>query len=326
MYQAAELHEAEVDPRVLRVLTWNIKFGGGRLDFFWDCYGDRALMTQAEVIGHLEGLARKIQEIDPDLILLQEVDVESKRSAYVDQVQWLLDHTDLNYGAYASQWKADVIPSDGMGRMEMGNATLSRWPIVEAWRKQLAPVGEYDTLKRYFYLKRGLLDTRIAIPSREDFWVVNAHTEAYSSDGTKQLQLNAFHDDLVAHRDGGWLVIGGGDLNAIPPDSEQQKGFVDSKCTGEYVDNDYSAENDWLDELYADFRPAVTLEAYAQDNARYFTHTTDKDGFWNRKLDYFFTSATWVQGSALTYQDETTGIATMPLSDHCPFGAVLEWP
>ena len=28
-------------PDTLKVMTWNVKFGGGRIDFFFDCHGDR---------------------------------------------------------------------------------------------------------------------------------------------------------------------------------------------------------------------------------------------------------------------------------------------
>src|SRR5262245_42311991 len=43
----------------LRIMNYNVKFGGGRIDFFFDCHGDRVLMKKSEVIRNLEGLARK---------------------------------------------------------------------------------------------------------------------------------------------------------------------------------------------------------------------------------------------------------------------------
>ena len=58
----------------------------------------------------------------PNILLLQEVDVNSKRSCYIDQLQWLPDHTCFNYAVCGSQWKAQFIPSDGLGRMDEGNA------------------------------------------------------------------------------------------------------------------------------------------------------------------------------------------------------------
>ncbi len=47
-------------------------------------------------------ISEKLNSIDPDVVLLQEVDFLSKRSGYINQIQFLLDNTNLNYGAYAS--------------------------------------------------------------------------------------------------------------------------------------------------------------------------------------------------------------------------------
>ena len=93
------------------------------------------------------------------------------------------------------------------------------------------------------------------------------------------------------------------------------------------VVDDYTDEATWLDALYADFVPAVSLEDYAADNTPHFTHTVDGRGFWNRKLDYLFTTGSWVDGSAQTLQSaEVGGHETMPLSDHAPVMATLELP
>ena len=37
----------------VKIMDWNVKFGGGRIDFFFDCYGKRVLMLRAEVIANL---------------------------------------------------------------------------------------------------------------------------------------------------------------------------------------------------------------------------------------------------------------------------------
>ena len=110
--------------------TWNIKFAGGRIDFFWDCFGNRVLMEEREVRGHLRRLAQAIDTLDVDVLLVQELDLNAKRSAHIDQLQWLLDHTSMNHGVYASAWRADYVPSDGLGPIDNGNAILSRWPMA----------------------------------------------------------------------------------------------------------------------------------------------------------------------------------------------------
>lgn len=324
-YRAAQLTEPEPPGDELRVMTWNVKFAGGRVDFFFDCHGDRALMDEDEVIDHLEGLANKIRQVDPDIIMLQEVDVASKRCAYVDMLQWLLDHTDLNYGVYASHWRADYIPSDGLGAMDSGNAIMSRWPLVDSERIPLPLIDEQDGLTKYFYLRRNVLKTRVVVPAKPPVWVLNVHTEAFSNDGTKKKHIDGFKAEMDKLADAGQFVIGGGDLNALPPQSEQLIGFPDSVCEGEFEADDYTKEATWLDELYGRYAEAIPTERYVANPSAYFTHTTDKDGFWNRRLDYLFTNASWRDG--LVHQSMALGgMETMPLSDHAPVTAKVKLP
>ena len=311
----------------LRVMNYNLKFGGGRIDFFFDCYGDRVLMSRSEVLANLAELARKINDYDPDLLIVQEVDVNAKRAAFVDQMQWLLDHTALDYGVYGSQWKADFVPSDGLGAVDSGNGILSKFPIADAERIALSLRSDQSGIERYFYLKRNVLRARLVLPERAPAYVVATHAEAYAKDGTKRQHIERFRaelDDLDAE---GHTVIGAGDLNTLPPGSEQRFDFPDSACTEEYVADDYRAESDWLDALYARYQAEIPLADYQADNARYFTHTTDKNGFWNRKLDYIFTNANVVEGSGLVHQNEASGgMDTMPLSDHAPVSVEIELP
>jgi endonuclease/exonuclease/phosphatase family metal-dependent hydrolase len=327
-YRAEDLDPApDVVPR-LRVMNYNLKFGGGRIDFFFDCFGDRVLMSRSEVIGNLQRLAAKIDQVDPDILIVQEVDVASKRAAYVDEMQWLLDHTRLNYGAYASQWKADYVPSDGLGAVDSGNAILSRYPISDAERLALSLREDQSTIERYFYLQRNILRARVQVPGWERTAVVATHAEAYAHDGTKRSHIDRFQAELDRLAGEGYLVIGAGDLNTLPPGSEKQFDFPDSVCTDEdFVADDYRAETTWLEPLYATYHPEIPLYDYQADEARYFSHTTDRNGFWNRKLDYIFTNATVVPGSGLVHQDEAHGgMATMPLSDHAPVTVEIEPP
>lgn len=304
----------------LKVMTYNVKFGGARIDFFFDCHGDEVLMDEADVIENLEGLAELIRAADPDVLFIQEVDVLSKRSAYVDELQWLLDHTELSYGVYASQWKADYVPSDGLGAVDSGNAILAKWPLKNAQRIALSERSDQSSLERYFYLKRNILtaDLDIETPVR----LIVTHAEAYSTDGTKAEHIRDFERALD---ESPGLFIAAGDLNALPPGSEKQHNFSDSVCTDEFIADDYRGEDDLLAGLYEKYQTAIPLADYQADNERHFTHTTAGDEFWNRKLDYIFTSATVVPGSGVTHQDATTlGIETMPLSDHAPITAEID--
>lgn len=324
-YEAENITEAAPPGADLLVMNWNAKFGGGRIDFWFDCFGDRVLMEEAEVIENLEGLAAKIRHVDPDILLLQEIDIEAKRSAYIDQVQWILDNTDLNYAVYASQWKADFIPSDGLGRMDMGVATFSKYPLRDATRINLPQSESQDAVTQYFYLNRNILTAVVDLPGFGPLHIVNVHADAYSQDGTKRIHIDRFKEELDRLDAEGHIFLGGGDLNTLPPGSDVQFGFADSVCEDEdFIADDYRDEADWLVSLYEDYNAAIPLDVYQADNAAHYTHSVSNDIFWNRKLDYLFTNITFVDGSGMTHQDESSGgMETFSLSDHAPISGRL---
>ena len=79
MYESLIIKEFP-SKKTIKVMTWNIRFGVARLRFFGDGCGNRVIMTKKEVLLGLEGLANKIKIEDPDILLLQEVDIQSKKT------------------------------------------------------------------------------------------------------------------------------------------------------------------------------------------------------------------------------------------------------
>lgn len=324
-YEAAKKSEAPAPAEGrLVVMNYNVKFGGARIDFFFDCHGDRVVMSREEVLGNLDGLVAKIRQVNPDILMLQEVDIDSKRAAYVDQMQYLLDQTELNYGVYASQWKADYVPSNGIGRVNSGSGILSRWPLQEGTRIAL-PLMEQDKLTQYFYLKRNILRVKAEIPGREPLYVLNIHTDAYSRDGAKKKQLDRLLDEIDQLQTEGFKFVAGGDFNTLPPGSPRLKDFEDSVCEDEdFQADDFSQETAYLEPFYARYASAIPLADYQAHPERYYTHSTTSKAAWNRTLDYLFTNAQWLEGSGMVHQSvERGGMDTMALSDHAPVTATL---
>jgi endonuclease/exonuclease/phosphatase family metal-dependent hydrolase len=322
IYTARDPSPPPTDRNDLQLLTYNIKFGGGRIDFFFDCHGDAVLMSEKQVDTHMRRIAELIRELDPDVVFLQEVDVNSKRSAYVDQLQYLLDHTELNHALYASHWRVDFVPSDGLGPVDSGNAIASKYRLTDGTRIALPLREDQPSLDRYFYLRRNVLTARLQLGERRgSVGLVATHTAAYSKDGTKLSHIERFKREMDEMMEAG-LVVGAGDLNTLPPDSEQTHDFDDSACKGDFEADDYREEGDWLKPLYDDYASAIPLASYVADNAAYFSHTTSKDGFWNRKLDYIFSNGE-LEGGEVIQDASAVGIATMPLSDHAPLRATL---
>ena len=295
----------------LTVVTWNIRFGIGRANWFGDSCGDLVLFDNETIIDGLELLAQKITDMDADILLLQEVDTDSKRSAYIDQVQWLLDHTSMNYGVYASMWEVQFVPSDGLGRVNTGNAILSKWPLSEAERIQLSLRGDQDALTKAFYVRRNVLKAVVNYPGNP-FWAVDIHASAFSNDDTKQKQFLEFKDVLDEINSKGEIFVAGGDLNELPPGATKNNYCEEDRCPDELPEDDegcdFSNETTWINPLYDTYVPSVSLVDYQQNEQLYFTHASthdinDERYQWNRKLDYLFTNTAWVPRSEITHQE-----------------------
>ncbi len=305
----------------LVVMTWNIKFGGARIDFFFDCYGDRVHMTKSEVIDNLEGLLRKIRQVNPDILLIQELDRFSKRSAGIDMLRFLAERSGLPYAAYASQWDVWYVPKRGLGRINSGNAIFTRWPIDTAYRVPLPLVAGYPWWYKLFYLRRNLLVARIQ-GLAQPLWAVNTHLEAYvpGGDSTRYHQLQILKTFLDSLTQAGAIWIAGGDLNTVPPGTKKLKDFDDNACKAidpDFVADDYTAEVNWLMPFYQRYQEVIPLAVYQAREEDFYSHTVNDRGWWNRRLDYLFTNGHWLEG--MVHQDSSKGgMNTFSLSDHAP--------
>ena len=327
-YTRTQLVFAPQPDSSIRVMTWNIRFGIGRGEWFGDACGDKVVYTENEVLEKLQSVVDRINLVKPDILLLQEVDINSKRSAYVDQLRWILDRTDFNYAVYGLQWKAQFIPSDGLGRLHEANAILSRWPIGESTRIQLPLRQDQDALTRYFYERCCMVKAKIEIPEFSAFYALNIHASAFATDDTKHQHIIAFKDEMdkIAN-DGGWFVAGG-DLNTLPPGSDSTDFCYEDLCAGESFHqagddplhkdgSNYAPESQWLTDLYNQYECAVNLTDYQQNQELYFTHTTRPEHTWDRTLDFLFTNSRWQIGSTITHQDFFSD------SDHAPVSSVV---
>jgi endonuclease/exonuclease/phosphatase family metal-dependent hydrolase len=341
--EAADLDEA-APASELKVMTWNVKYGGGRINFWFDYWGERVHMTEAEVASNMAGIYKLINEVQPDVILTQEIDRNSKRTAYFDMVQGILDHTSLNYAAYTPVWRARYVATQGLGRVDSGIAVLSKYPIVSNTRIGLVDRTDQDALTKAFYLHRAVNRAVIKVGDREVV-LLNLHVAAYDTDGTRKAQL-AEVMSVVGEETLPALV--GGDFNAIPPGSAKVHGFDDESRVPEDSQFDGGAYDLTLMEpFYAALTPSMTLDAYGvteDEQKRWYTHTVappvDDVGethFWGRTLDYHFATqgdfsrpaeVLQAPGDGADYTGSPLGIVSDPmlLSDHAPVVATWRLP
>ncbi len=346
-YKAKAEHPAPVaNPTALKVMAWNVKYGACRVDFWFDFWGDRTQLTTTEVTDCLTKIAALIREYDPDVLITEEIEVGSKRSASVDMVRFLLENTNLRFGMYAATWDSRYVPGEGVGRINLGNAIHSRYPIVKAERIRQADRTDQDPLTATFYLKRGVARAELDLGGGRTVAIYGVHTEAYDQDGTKQKQIKQLYD-LAKAETLPWMM--GGDFNELPPvcDERADAGTPDS-CEGKlklkgFLDERASAMGTQFEQppytpsvmkpFYDDFSSSITLARYGVGDAahqRYFTHSVlgpdgkndeQVPGNWNRTLDYLFIrkTDTW-RDTDVVQGPGPFGITqdAIRLSDHAP--------
>lgn len=339
---------AAPDPLRLKVMTWNVKYGAGRIDFWFDLWGDRTVMSLAEVEENMAGIYRLIQEVKPDVLVANEIEVNSKRSAYHNMVQGILEHTDLQYAAYTPVWQSRFVPTEGVGRMDMGNCIFSRFPIVLSERIAQVDRTDQDALTRTFYLHRAVGRAVLDVGGRS-LAVFAVHTEAYDQDRTNSKQQQQILELLRAEA---MPFVLAGDLNALPPGSVKTSGFNDEAPEAKGTDFEqppYNTED--LRPFFQEFSDAIGLERYGateEEQRRFYSHSVigpntvganKEPGFWTRRLDYLFVRKAdrWLDSDVLQQAGRGTGpgatvtasgagIASEPLSlsDHCPVVGIWE--
>ncbi len=169
----------------LRVLTYNIHHGEG---------------TDGEF--DLQRLAGVIESANPDLVALQEVDVETERSDHVDQANRLAEITGMEVVFGRTQ--------DYQGG-EFGNAILTRLPVLDVRNKAL-PSTESTDEKTHYPRGAVAIETRSANGIRLRFISTHFQHNLEADRIAQARKINA----LFAAEDDNLPAILAGDLNATP--------------------------------------------------------------------------------------------------------------
>ena len=167
------------------------------------------------------------QAIAPDIIALQEVDFDSKRSYRIDQAKALALGLDPVYaGAIAISWDKNYVPfpfwppSAQFGKILSGQAILSRYPIVKNSRIVLEKVASNPFYYNAFYLDRLAQVSQIQL-SGQTLVVINVHLEAF--DEPTRISQTRFVRSLAEDYAKTYPVIVLGDFNSSPNRPEENE-------------------------------------------------------------------------------------------------------
>jgi len=211
----------------VRVLTWNLQYGGTRRHHFFYDGGDAVRVPLADVRDAVGAIGAVLRAADADLVFLQEVDRGSGRTGFVDQLAALQGGLGYPLQVSTPVHLTRFLPhpvARPLGQVVMHQCILSRVELGPAERIALPPLGE-SAVRRSFNLKRALLTSRVG-----GLRVGGTHLSAFSrGDGTLGRQVDALC--AWAGEGGPWLLAG--DFNLLPAGDDPARLGRDAR---EYAD------------------------------------------------------------------------------------------
>lgn len=205
---------------VYKALSWNIGYAGlgSNMDFFYD-RGTKVRDTYERTIINLDSVRNFIKKnSDNQFILLQEVDLNSKRSYRVNQKD-SIERDIMKYNSVAlnySSWFVPVPPDEPMGKVKSGLVSFCDYEPKESVR--YAYPGMFSWPNRLFNLRRCMLVNRYNTINNKEFIVINTHMSAFDDGSLKKQEMQFIKDFVLGEYEKGNYVLVGGDWNQSPPD------------------------------------------------------------------------------------------------------------
>lgn len=225
------------------ILSWNIGYGGlgTDADFFYDG-GKMVRPGREEYKGYWSGIQDLIDTYDSlDFILLQEVDLASRRSYKTKQFQKICDLLSSHSAVFATNYKVPFVPVPifkPMGRVESGLALFSKY--VPEYSKQIVFPFNYSWPKSLFMPDRCFLHTSIVLSSGKRLHILNTHNSAFDDGSLRNNQLGMLFDYMKSLYEQGDYVLAGGDWNINPP------GYT----AGSFITGDIAFSLDFQSEIF----------------------------------------------------------------------------
>ncbi len=233
------------DSSVLNLLIWNIGYAGldASMDFFYDG-GEKIRPTREGVIDNLKGIVKTLAPYEGyDFILLQEVDLDSKRSYHINEVEIIEQHFSRYESHFGTNYRVFFVPipvKSPMGSVNSGLLTLSRFPVGSVIRHSFP--GNYSWPMKLFMLDRCFLVNRYPLVGGKELLIINTHNSAYDDGSLREQQMSYLKEFLLFEYEKGNYIITGGDWNQTP------YGFTPDKLSHQfdtlnltYIEKDYPA-------------------------------------------------------------------------------------
>lgn len=245
VYQDTTGNPEVLTERTFQAMIWNIGYCGldAGMDFFYDG-GEKVRPEKEQSLENLENVRNFLSGNDSvDFILLQEVDINSRRSYHLDQNGIIGQSLKGHFSFTGINYRVPYVPipfKEPMGKVESGLQTLSAFPAEISVRRSFP--GNYAWPTSLFMLDRCFLVNRYRLPQAE-LLIINTHNSAYDDGSLRIEQMHYLRDFILGEYEKGNYVLVGGDWNQCPPG-------INTDIPG------YRFDKDSFIEIPGDFLPA----------------------------------------------------------------------
>jgi endonuclease/exonuclease/phosphatase family metal-dependent hydrolase len=143
----------------LTLVSYNIGYLSGLANAALETDEEVSVSRESFDANQVKAIA-SLQAVNPDIVALQEVDLDARRSYQVNQVEALAQGLEMANGAIAINWDKRYVPfpywpiTQQFGRTLSGQSILSRFPIQNHERHVLDRVAGNNWIYNAFYLDR----------------------------------------------------------------------------------------------------------------------------------------------------------------------------
>jgi endonuclease/exonuclease/phosphatase family metal-dependent hydrolase len=204
---------------ILDIMIWNIGYCGlgEKMDFFYDG-GQGVRPAREESRANLDGVLEYAGSLDTcDFFLFQEVDIRSKRSYRINQLEAIDNRLGAAHTAFGKNFDVFFNPAPPrapLGKLHSGIATFSRFQPASSFRHSFP--GNYAWPMGVFMLDRCFLVNRYPLEGGNELLVVNTHNSAYDDGSLRKGQMEYLKGFLTEEYSRGNYIIVGGDWNQTP--------------------------------------------------------------------------------------------------------------
>lgn len=198
----ATVKKVPVDEEIV-IASYNIGYGGtDRSEDFYMCGGKGTSLVQKSIVQrNIKHISEEIMNIDSNILLLQEVDSNSKRSGYMNQTQIIRNILKNMDSVSAYTHKSEFIPiplKEPMGKIESSIMTFSEFKIDESKRFKLPDNIKWPT--KGFKHDRAILESILLTENGKELIIVNIHLSAFDKDAkVRREQLEFINAHIESH-------------------------------------------------------------------------------------------------------------------------------